>query len=71
MSLMPRAAVFREWKLCAADSQYIPMYNIHNIYYIYILGQLDLSCSVALVHLIPSCLVWVEINCTVHVALLK
>jgi hypothetical protein len=26
LSLMPRAAVFKEWKLCAADSQYIPIY---------------------------------------------
>ena len=25
LSLMPKAAVFREWKLCDADSQYIPI----------------------------------------------
>ena len=38
---------------------------------VYTLGQKALSYSLALVHSIPSWLVWIEIKCTVHVALHK
>ena len=38
---------------------------------VYILLQLALSYSLALVHLIPSWLDWQEIECKVHVSLTK
>ena len=38
---------------------------------IHILGQKALRYSSSLVHLIPSWLVWAEIECTMHLALLK